>query len=71
MQEYTYFFFLNIDFGYSLEAPRRGGSNVNPVYVLSKIVKKISFFFSMEFSIFAFDKNLCILHGNVSVMKYR
>ena len=36
----------NIDCGYSLELPRRGGSNEYPQSVLSRNIKKISDFFS-------------------------
>ena len=36
------------------------------IYVLSKNITNI--IFSMEFKIFAFEKILCILHGQVFVM---
>ena len=40
---YLFFLFLlqNIACGYSLEPPRRGGSNVTTIYVLSKNMKNI------------------------------
>ena len=64
-----FFLFLlqNIDCGYSLEPPRRGGSNVYPQSVLSKNKKYIKNF-PMKFSIFAFQKIRCILQGQVFVM---
>ena len=37
------------------------------MYVLSKILQK-PFFFSMKFSIFNAEINLCILHGHVFIM---
>ena len=60
---YPFFLFLlqNIDCGYSLKPPRRGGSNVSKK---RKNIKKIS----MKFSIFTAEKILCILHGQVFVM---
>ena len=65
MQGYTYFC-SKTDCGYLLESPRRGASNV---YQQSMFRAKIlQFFFSMKFSIFASEKNLCILHGQVFVM---
>ena len=43
---YLFFLFLlqNIDCGYSLEPPHRGGSNMYPQYVLSINNKNINFF---------------------------
>ena len=67
---YLFFLFLlqNIDCGYSLEPPRRGGSNVYPQSMfLSKTKKNIKFLL-MKFSIFTGEKNLCILHGQVFVI---
>ena len=64
---HLFFLFLlqNIDCGYSLEPPRRGGSNIVPtINVLSKNIKT----FLINFSIFTDEKNLCILHGQVFVM---
>ena len=44
---YICFFFLlrNIDYGYSLEPPHRGGFNVNPQSMLFAKIRKISQFF--------------------------
>ena len=39
----------NIDCGYSLEPPRRGGSNEYPIYVLSRNMKNIRIFLSENF----------------------
>ena len=65
-----FFLFLlqNIDCGYSLEPPRRGGSNVHPQFMFGSKNKKNIKFFLMKFSIFTGEKNLCILHGQVFVM---
>ena len=52
----------NIDCGYSLELPRRGGSNVYPQSVLSKNKKTIKNFLLNIFIFYNFE-NLCILHG--------
>ena len=49
---YLFFLFLlqNIDCGYSLEPPRRGGSNVYPQSMFgAKIRKKINFFSAENF----------------------
>ena len=45
---YLFFLFLlqNIDCGYSLEPPRRGGSNVYPQSMFRAKIRKISNFFS-------------------------
>ena len=56
---YLFFLFLlqNIDCGYSLEPPRRGGSNEYPQSKFwSKKKGKISQFFSQKFSIFKAQK---------------
>ena len=55
---HLFFLFLlqNIDCGY-----------VPTIYVLSTDKKNI-IFFPMEFSIFAFEKNLCVLHGHIFIM---
>ena len=52
---YLFFLFLlqNIDCGYSLETPRRGGSNVYPQSVLSKNKENIKKF---QLEIFPFLK---------------
>ena len=66
-----FFLFLlqNIDCGYSLEPPRRGGSNVYPQSMfLSKNKKNIKHFLLENFYFFYGYKNLCILHGRVFVM---
>ena len=64
---YLFFLFLlqNIDFGYSLEPPRRGG--VPTIYILSKNIKNIKIFPVKIFS-FTTQKNLNILHGQVFVV---
>ena len=49
------FLLQNIDCGYSLEPPRRGGFNVYPESVLSKNTK-ISKFFRRKFLIFKAQK---------------
>ena len=58
---YLFFLFLlqNIDCGYSLEPPQRGGSNVYPQSVLSKSKKNIQFF-PGKFFIFTTKKFLYI-----------
>ena len=67
---YLFFLFLlqNIDCGYSLELPQRGGSNVYPQSMFLGKNKKNIKDFLMKFSIFTEEKNLCILHGQVLVM---
>ena len=68
---YLFFLFLlqNIDCGYSLEPPRRGGSNVYPQSMFASKNKKNNIhIFLMKCSIFTAEKNLCILHGHVFVM---
>ena len=67
---YLFFLFLlqNIDCGYSLEPPRRGGSNVYPQSMFWAKIRKISKFFSGKFFIFYNFKNLFILHGHVFVI---
>ena len=42
----------NIDCGYSLEPPRRGGSNEYPQYMFCAEIWKISGFFNWKFSFF-------------------
>ena len=51
---YLFFLFLlqNIDCGYSLEPPRRGGSNVYPQSMFWAKIRKISKKFCRKFSIF-------------------
>ena len=67
---YLFFLFLlqNIDCGYSLEPPRRGGSNEYPQSMFWSKNKKNIKTFLMKFSFFATEKNLYILHGQVFVM---
>ena len=69
MGVYLFFLFLlqNIDCGYSLEPPRRGGSNMYPKSVLSKNKKNIKNFLLKIFNFYNL-KNLCILHGHVFVV---
>ena len=60
---YLFFLFLlqNIDCGYSLEPPRRGGSNVYPQkYVLSKNKKKYQKFPTEIFQFLQLKKSLYI-----------
>ena len=61
---YMYLFFLfllqNIDCGYTLEPPRRGGSNVYPQSMFGAKIRKISKIFSGKFSIFKNEKSLFI-----------
>ena len=49
---YLFFLFLlqNIDCGYSLEPPRRSGSNVYPQSLFWAIIRKLSHIFSWKFS---------------------
>ena len=53
---YIIFFILqkNIDCGYSLESPRRGGSNEYPQSMFSAEIRKIYFFFFFLSEIFQF-----------------
>ena len=69
---YLFFLFLlqNIDCGYSLEPPRRGGSNVYPQSMFRAKIRKISKKISTENFQFLQLKNLCILHGRVFIMKH-
>ena len=62
------FLLQNIDCGYSLEPPRRGGSNVYQQSMFWSKNKKNIKIFLMKFSIFIGEKNLCILHGHVFIM---
>ena len=59
------FLFLleNIDCGYSLEPPRRGGSNVYPQSMFRAKIRKIS-------KTFYYLREICILQGRVFVMYY-
>ena len=50
------FLLKNIDCGYSLELPRRGGSNMYPQYVLSIKKKNIIFFFTEIFNFYRWKK---------------
>ena len=61
---YQFFLFLlqNIDCGYSLEPPRRGGSNVYPQYIWWAKIRKISKYLS--------SIHICILHGRVFVILF-
>ena len=67
---YLFFLFLlqDIDCGYSLEPPRRGGSNEYPQSMSwSKNKKNIENFLLKSFNFYNLKK-LCILHGHVFVM---
>ena len=64
---YLFFLFLlqNIDCGYSLEPPRRGGSNVYPQSMFGAKIRKISIFLLLKiFTLYMYRK----LH--VFVMEY-
>ena len=50
----------NIDCGYSLEPPRRGGSNVYPQFMFGAKIRKISNFFSRNFQFLQVKKSLYI-----------
>ena len=67
-----WFLFLlqNIDCGYSLEPPQRGGSNVYLQSMFWAKIRKISKFFSRNFQFYRW-KNLCILHGHVFVINFQ
>ena len=69
---YLFFLFLlqNIDCGYSLEPPQRGGSNVYPQSMFWAKIRKISKKNSAEKFKFLKLKNLCLLHGQVFVMSW-
>ena len=75
LQGYTLLFLFlhkNIDCGYSLEPPRRGGSNEYPkltLYVLPAEIRKISEFLSENFH-FLVVKFSAYLNMHVFVMKY-
>ena len=58
----------NIDCGYSLEPPRRGGSNVYPLSMFRAKKKKNMKNFLLKIFNFYNLKNLCILHGHVFEM---
>ena len=58
----------HIDYGYSLEPPRRGGSNVYPQSRFEAKILKQSKFYSIKFSIFGPFENLSVFHGRVFVM---
>ena len=57
---YLFFLFLlqNIDCGYSLEPPRRGGSNVYPQSMFWAKIRKISKLFYWNFQFLQFKKSL-------------
>ena len=64
----VFFLIQNIDCGYSLESPRRVGSNVYPhSYVLSKNIENIKKN-STEYFQFLQLRKMCILYGRVFVM---
>ena len=58
----------NIDCGYSLEPPRRGGSNEYPQCVLSRNKKNIRFFFYLKIFIFLVVEFSVYLNRFVFVM---
>ena len=49
LQGYTYFLIQNRFYGYSLEPPRRGGSNEYQQSFLSKSIKNINIFSNENF----------------------
>ena len=67
---YLFFLFLlqNIDCGYTLEPPRRGGSNEYPQSMFWSKNKKNIRNFLMKIFLFYNLKNLCILHGHVFII---
>ena len=69
LQEYTFLLFLlkNIDWGYSLEPPRRGGSNEYPQSVFWAGIWKISEFYIWKFSVLEVTFSI-YLNSNVFVM---
>ena len=60
----------NIDYGYLLEPPCRGGSNEYPQSMFWAEIWKISEFFIWEFSFFLVVKFSVYLNRHVFVMKY-
>ena len=65
---FPYFCSKNIDRGYSLEPPQRGGSNVYPRSMFWAKISKILHFFHLKITIFIAVKYCSILHGDVCVM---
>ena len=67
---HLFFLFLlqNIDCGYSLEPPRRGGSYEYPQSMFRSKNKKNIQNFQLKIFQFLKLKNLCLLHGKVFVM---
>ena len=59
------YIFLSKTWVYSLEPPRR----VTTINVLGTNIKICCFFFSIQCSFFPAEKNLCIMHRQVSVLK--
>ena len=57
----------NIDCGYSLEPPRRVGSNENPQYNLSRSMKNMFFFFVFFFFFFCLSENVQFLEVTFSI----
>ena len=76
---YTLFFFFllkNIDYGYSLEPPRRGGSNEYHNLCFEQKCKNINFylktfsFFVMEFSIYL-NRRVFVMMSDVLIRVLR
>ena len=65
------FLFKNIDCGYSLEPPRRGGSNEYPQSMFWAEIWKLSVFFIWKFPFFLVLKFSVYLNRYVFVMMYR
>ena len=68
VDQFFLFLLQNIDCGYSLEPPRRGGSNEYPQSMFWSKNKKNVKIFLLKIFIFHNFKSLCILHGHVFVM---
>ena len=67
---YIFFFFLlqNIDYGYSLEPPRRGGSNVYPQSMFWAKRRKIANFSTENFHFLQLKKYLYIAWACIIIM---
>ena len=73
LQGYTLFFLFllwNIDCGYPLEPPQRGGSNEYPQSLFRAKITKRSHFFHLKLFVFAAIKSVIILNGRIFVMRH-
>ena len=68
MFDFFLIFAQNIDCGYTLEPPRRGGSNEYPQSMFWSKNKKNIKIFPVKIFIFTAKNNFCIMHGQVFVM---